>query len=105
MTEAKSKDRPLNWDVYVTPPIPVVISNLPPGAKQPLWSPTSATLIYGARDAVLVDTLTTVEQARALADWVAGHGRALKTIYATHGLPRYTAHRRTGLLLVALRTM
>jgi glyoxylase-like metal-dependent hydrolase (beta-lactamase superfamily II) len=87
MTEAESKDRPLNWDVYVTPPIPVVISgDLPPErAKQRLWSPTSTTLIYGERNAVLVDTLMTVEQAQALADWVAGHGKALKTIYATHG--------------------
>src|SRR6202051_1311507 len=75
----------LNWDVFVTPGIPVVISDLPPGTKQRLWSPTSSTLIYGKRDAVLVDAFITVEQAEALVDWVAASGKNLTTIYATHG--------------------
>jgi glyoxylase-like metal-dependent hydrolase (beta-lactamase superfamily II) len=75
----------LNWEVFVTPGIPVVSSDLPPGAQQRLWSPTSATLVYGKRDAVLVDALTTVEQADALSDWVAASGKRLTTIYATHG--------------------
>jgi hypothetical protein len=30
-----------------------------------MWVPTSAILIYGQRDAVLVDAFLTVEQARA----------------------------------------
>jgi glyoxylase-like metal-dependent hydrolase (beta-lactamase superfamily II) len=34
---------------------------------------------------VLVDTPITVEQARALANWVAVRGKNLTTIYATHG--------------------
>jgi glyoxylase-like metal-dependent hydrolase (beta-lactamase superfamily II) len=34
---------------------------------------------------VLVDTPITVEQARALADWVVASGKNLTTIYATHG--------------------
>jgi glyoxylase-like metal-dependent hydrolase (beta-lactamase superfamily II) len=45
----------------------------------------AATLIYGVRDAVLVDTFMTVTQANALADWVAARGRNLTTIYITHG--------------------
>lgn len=76
---------PLNWDVFVTPGMPVVTSDLPPGTKQRLWPPTSSTLIHGERDAVLVDTLFTQEQARALANWVAASGKNLTTIYATHG--------------------
>src|SRR6266852_5190866 len=36
-------------------------------------------------DAVLVDTPITVEQARALANWVVASGKNLATIYATHG--------------------
>ena len=75
----------LKWDVFVTPGIPIVISDLPPGATQRLWSPISSTLIYGERDAVLVDVFTTVEQTEALVDWVAASGKNLTTIYATHG--------------------
>jgi glyoxylase-like metal-dependent hydrolase (beta-lactamase superfamily II) len=50
-----------------------------------MWVPTSATLIYGQRDAVLVDALLTVEQVNALVDWVAASGKNLTTIYVTHG--------------------
>jgi glyoxylase-like metal-dependent hydrolase (beta-lactamase superfamily II) len=50
-----------------------------------MWSPISSTLIYGKRDAVLVDAFITVEQAHALVDWVEASGKNLTTIYATHG--------------------
>ncbi len=46
---------------------------------------STSTLIFGARDAVLVDSLMTVREATALADWVALHERRLTTIYITHG--------------------
>jgi glyoxylase-like metal-dependent hydrolase (beta-lactamase superfamily II) len=85
MIEARTRDIPLNWDVFVTPGIPMVTSNLPPGTKQGMWSPISSTLLYGKRDAVLVDTFITVEQADALVDWVAASGKNLTMIYATHG--------------------
>jgi hypothetical protein len=85
MTELKTRDIPLNWDVFVTPGIPTVTSDLPPGTKQGMWSPISSTLIYGKRDAVLVDLPVTVEQADALADWVEASGKNLTKIYATHG--------------------
>src|SRR2546425_11538571 len=62
-----------------------IASDLPPGKEQLMWTPDSATLIYGQRDAVLVDALLTVEQARALVEWVEAHGKHLTTIYATHG--------------------
>src|SRR6476469_1451238 len=76
---------PLNWDVFVTPGIPVAISDVPPGEKQRMFSPTSSTLIYGKRDAVLVDAFMTVKQADALVDWVTASGKNLTTIYITHG--------------------
>ena len=85
MTNIETRDSELHWDVYVTPSIPVVTSDLPPDTHQRVFSPTSATLIYGERDAVLVDTLLTVEQARALVEWVEAHGKNLTTIYVTHG--------------------
>jgi glyoxylase-like metal-dependent hydrolase (beta-lactamase superfamily II) len=75
----------LKWDVFVTPGLPVVLSDLAPGTKQRLWSPTSSTLIYGKHDAVLVDAFITIEQTNALLDWVAASGKNLTTIYATHG--------------------
>src|SRR5438034_8501182 len=45
----------------------------------------ASTLIYGKSDAVLVDAFMTVEQASALADWVASKNKNLTTIYITHG--------------------
>jgi glyoxylase-like metal-dependent hydrolase (beta-lactamase superfamily II) len=53
--------------------------------KQQMWSPISSTLICGERDAVLVDAPITVEQARAVVDWVVASGKKLTTIYVTHG--------------------
>src|SRR5258708_4898140 len=75
----------LKWDVFVTPSIPVVTSDFAPGEHERPWPPTSSTLIYGSRDAVVVDSFITVEQARAQADWIASTGKNLTTIYATHG--------------------
>lgn len=49
------------------------------------FDPMTSTLIFGEHDAVLVDALTTVAEAEALADWVALHHRNLQTIYITHG--------------------
>jgi len=40
---------------------------------------------FWERDAVLVDTPITVEQARTLANWVVASRKNLTTIYATHG--------------------
>ena len=85
MTDIRTRDIPLNWDVFVTPGIPMVTSDLPPGTKQGMWSPIASTLIYGKRDAILVDAFLTVEQAHALVEWVEAHGKHLTTIYVTHG--------------------
>ena len=75
----------LNWKIFVTPGVATVNDDLPPGEAVRMWSPTSSILIYGERDAILVDTLTTTAQATALADWVEESGKNLTTIYATHG--------------------
>jgi len=80
-----TQNKSLRWDVYLAPSIPAITNDLPPGDKQRPWPPISSTLIFGERDAVLVDTPITVEQARALADWVATRGKNLTTIYASHG--------------------
>jgi glyoxylase-like metal-dependent hydrolase (beta-lactamase superfamily II) len=75
----------LRWDVYVAPPEPLHASDLAPGQEAPFWSPISATLISGERDAVLVDALLTVSQADDLIEWIDGHGKNLTTVYITHG--------------------
>jgi glyoxylase-like metal-dependent hydrolase (beta-lactamase superfamily II) len=53
--------------------------------KQAMFQAKVSTLIYGKRDAVLVDALMTVKQADDLVDWVAASGKNLTTIYITHG--------------------
>jgi hypothetical protein len=57
---------PLSWTVFVTSSVPTDSDDLPPGETVLMWSPISSTLIYGERDAVLVDAPTTVEQAKRL---------------------------------------
>jgi len=84
MTAAATGEIPLKWDVFVAKRQGVT-RDLPPGKEQWMWVPTSATLIYGRRDAVLVDALLTVEQTQALVEWVAASGKDLTTIYVTHG--------------------
>jgi glyoxylase-like metal-dependent hydrolase (beta-lactamase superfamily II) len=84
MTEARA-DAPLKWDLFVTSGIPTVTKNPPPGEKRRFFSPISSTLVYGKRDAILVDTFMTVDQNDVLVDWVKGSGKNLTTIYITHG--------------------
>jgi glyoxylase-like metal-dependent hydrolase (beta-lactamase superfamily II) len=60
---------------------------MPPGKEALMWIANSATLIYGERDAVLVDTFMTVEHCSALADAIDASGKSLKAIYVTHGHP------------------
>ena len=81
-----AKRAPLNYDVFVAPELPFAatparVANADPTA----WDPKTATLIFGTRDAVLVDALQTIREATALADWIELHDRRLTTIYITHG--------------------
>jgi glyoxylase-like metal-dependent hydrolase (beta-lactamase superfamily II) len=75
----------LKWETFVAPSIPVVTTDIAPGESARPWPPISSTLISGVRDAVVVDSFITAEQARAQADWIASTGKNLITIYATHG--------------------
>jgi glyoxylase-like metal-dependent hydrolase (beta-lactamase superfamily II) len=74
----------LKWDV-LTSRRPGLSRDLPPGKEDLLWVANSATLIYGERDAVLVDTFLTIDQSRILLDWVIASGKNLTAIYLTHG--------------------
>ena len=74
----------LSYDVFVAPS---KLAKAPPPqvGDPPAWDPTTSTLIFGTRDAVLVDALMTVREAKALADWIELHDRRLTTVYITHG--------------------
>jgi glyoxylase-like metal-dependent hydrolase (beta-lactamase superfamily II) len=74
----------LSYDVFVAPS--KLAKAPPPRLGDPAaWDPSTSTLIFGARDAVLVDALMTIREATALADWIELHDRRLTTIYITHG--------------------
>ena len=75
----------LKWEVFVTPGIPIVTPDRPPGIAETFFQATASTLIYGTKNAVLVDAYMTTKQAGALADWIASKGKNLTTIYITHG--------------------
>ena len=85
---SRGQDSPkthLKSEVFVTPSVPVVTTDLAPGEHERPWPPIASTLIYGSRDAVVVDSFITQAQARAQADWIASAGKNLIAIYATHG--------------------
>jgi glyoxylase-like metal-dependent hydrolase (beta-lactamase superfamily II) len=80
-----SRAEPLKWEVFVTPGIPIAQAQRPEGVHETFFQAMASTLIYGKRDAILVDAFMTVKQANALADWVASKHKNLTTIYITHG--------------------
>ena len=84
MNAFASNDGNLQWKV-LTSKRPGLSRDLPPGKEDLLWVSNSSTLIYGERDAVLVDTFLTIEQSQALLNWVIASGKNLTTIYITHG--------------------
>ena len=74
----------LEYSVHVAPAKLVASDDFPPGETREMWSPTASTLIYGERDAVLVDPLMTKDESRALADWVVATGKNVTAIFVTH---------------------
>jgi glyoxylase-like metal-dependent hydrolase (beta-lactamase superfamily II) len=73
-------------EVYTSPGRTFTTIATPEGpGDDPTWSPSSATLIYGEHDAVLVDVPPTDVQVDALADWIETKGRRLSRVYVTHG--------------------
>jgi glyoxylase-like metal-dependent hydrolase (beta-lactamase superfamily II) len=77
-------DTDLRWEV-LTIKRPGLTRDLPPGKEELMWVANSSTLIYGERDAILVDTFLTTEQSKTLLDWVVARGKHLTAIYITHG--------------------
>src|SRR6266481_462259 len=84
MAQATLTNTDLHWDVF-TIKRPGLGRDLPAGKEELTWVANSSTLIYGERDAVLVDTFLTTEQSQTLLDWVVASGKNLTAIYITHG--------------------
>src|ERR1700680_4243108 len=84
-TTKKTQAESLRWEVFVTPGIPIRTADRPAGLTETFFQAMASTLIYGEKDAVLVDTFMTAKQANDLADWVEAKGKNLTTIYITHG--------------------
>src|SRR5271154_4586580 len=74
----------LGVNVFTAPGKPMAGDRTKPFGEPLGFDPATSTLIFGEYDAVLVDAMTTVAEAKALADWIALHNRNLETIYITH---------------------
>ena len=74
----------LGVNVFTAPGKTMVGERTKPFGEALGFDPITSTLIFGQYDAVLVDAMTTVAEAEALAAWVALHNRNLETIYITH---------------------
>src|ERR1700736_6250340 len=73
----------LNWKL-LTKKRGSSTQGIPPGKEDLTWVTGTVTLIYGERDAVLVDTFLSEQHSKDLVDWVVGSGKNLTTIYVTH---------------------
>src|SRR6202048_3978619 len=73
----------LNWKL-LTKKRAGVTQGVPPGKEELAWVTNTVTLIYGERDAVLVDTFLSVQHSKELVDWLTESGKNLSTIYITH---------------------
>ena len=85
MTDQTSPS-PLHWEVLIRKRAGAT-QGIPPGKEALSWVANTATLFWGERDAVLVDTFLSDAQSADLAEWIETKGRTLKTIYLTHGHP------------------
>ncbi|MCG7631451.1 MULTISPECIES: MBL fold metallo-hydrolase [Gordonia] len=82
-TDARSTTVPIRATVFTGrwPDIPVEDY---PGVPSGKFSPTTATLISGATEVVLIDALYLKEDVRDLGDLIERTGKKLTTIYITH---------------------
>jgi glyoxylase-like metal-dependent hydrolase (beta-lactamase superfamily II) len=74
----------LSVNIFTAPGKPMVGERSKPFGEPLAFDPITSTLIFGESDAVLVDAMMTVAEAKTLADWIALHNRNLETIYITH---------------------
>ncbi|WP_431964233.1 MBL fold metallo-hydrolase [Actinacidiphila sp. bgisy160] len=80
-----SPNSALAYEVFIADPIRLSVPALVPNGDRRMFSPLSTTLVYGERDAVLVDPPLTSAQAQAVGEWIEASGKNLTHIFATHG--------------------
>ncbi|MGW6278616.1 MBL fold metallo-hydrolase [Kribbella sp. NPDC055071] len=72
-------------EVFLAPYKPFVgASKSWDSGQQPTWPASTATLVEGAQDAVLVDGLMTLAEGEELLAWVQRSGKRLSSVYVTH---------------------
>lgn len=84
MTQSSIATTSLNWELLIKRRTSAT-QGVPPGKEDLTWVANTVTLIYGERNAVLVDTFLSDEHTQEMIDWIKAHGRNLETIYITHG--------------------
>ena len=75
----------LGHEVSVSDPVLMDFPGLVPNGEPPMFHPLSTMLIYGDHEAVLAEALLTVEQGKAVGDWVAISDKKLTHALASHG--------------------
>lgn len=75
---------PLTMDVWLGEYRTIARAGLGGGAAA-TWSPTTATLVAGQRDAVLIDALMTAEEGEQLVEWIRASGKRLRAVIITQG--------------------
>ena len=78
--------QPLEWKLFIRKRASAT-QGVPAGKDDLKWVANTTTLIYGEREALLVDTFLSDAQTAELTDWIATTGRRLSTIYITHAHP------------------
>jgi glyoxylase-like metal-dependent hydrolase (beta-lactamase superfamily II) len=81
-----TRTSPLQWDLFIQKRASAT-RDAPPGKDDLKWVANTTTLIYGEREALLVDTFLSDTQTTELADWIAATGKRLSMIYITHAHP------------------
>ncbi|BCG99832.1 MBL fold metallo-hydrolase [Mesorhizobium sp. 131-2-5] len=78
--------KPLRWKLFIQKRASAT-QGVPPGKDDLKWVANTTTLIYGEREALLVDTFLSDAQTAELADSINATGRHLSAIYITHAHP------------------
>jgi glyoxylase-like metal-dependent hydrolase (beta-lactamase superfamily II) len=75
----------MSYEVFVSDGVPRTTELRLPDGGPIVSSPLASTLIYGQRDAVLVDPPFTREQTVRVGHWIDRSGKRLAYLYSTHG--------------------
>jgi len=70
----------VDWEVFVTPGIPIITRDRPVGVRETFFQAMASTLIYGNKDAVLVDARTDLSSARGLCRLLSTAGRSVPVL-------------------------